>query len=90
MKRLLLLPLLLALSAAGAVDVASRGSGGLGTRINGVRGGVAAEVSAGLMAAPRRVPTASIASRNSTPEGRSGGGDQERWCSQPGAGGDGS
>ena len=40
MKRLALLPLLLALSAAPVrADVASGGSGGLGTRINGVLGG---------------------------------------------------
>ena len=40
MKRLALLPLVLALSAVDVrADVASRASGGLGTRINGVRGG---------------------------------------------------
>ena len=40
MKRLALLPLVLALSAVNVrADVASRASGGLGTRINGERGG---------------------------------------------------
>ena len=40
MKRLALLPLVLALSVVDVrADVASRGSGGLGTRINGARGG---------------------------------------------------